>query len=205
MPMPRKPDPEKYCLQCGAQLGRKMFNGTLESMNCFLRRKYCGMTCMGNDRKMDNPSIDAIRHRYQAMGLRATECQMCGTRENLCLHHVDGNPANNDRANRMTLCATCHTKWHWEHGKQPMPKTRSEQCSVCGTADRTRQGMCQMHYQRWKKYGDPLLTRRQQTGGTFEIIRVSPTHSVRRLGPAGLERPNIPESRPAPPEASQSG
>lgn len=54
----------------------------------------------------------------RAVKYRGTICEMCGVVEHLQLHHIDGNPANNAPENRMTLCWSCHTKWHWQHGKK---------------------------------------------------------------------------------------
>lgn len=37
--------------------------------------------------------------------------------ESLQLHHMDRNRKNNDPSNLVTTCSSCHTHWHWEHGK----------------------------------------------------------------------------------------
>jgi hypothetical protein len=56
----------------------------------------------------------------------------------------------------MTLCVTCHLGK--THNQKP-PKA----CRHCQTNAR-RLGMCQKHYQRWKKYGDPFLTKKREPG-----------------------------------------
>jgi len=118
MVMPRKPDPLKHCQACGAHLCRKRYRGTLESMHSFLRRQYCDARCMGSSRMVEDPTLRTLRSRTHRMKLRQRSCEICGTDEGqLDLHHVDLNPANNSPKNLMTLCARCHTKWHWEHGK----------------------------------------------------------------------------------------
>jgi 5-methylcytosine-specific restriction endonuclease McrA len=189
MPQHVKPTPAKHCQWCGTQLDRKLFNGRLESMNVFLRRKYCDLTCMGLAHRTTSPTLGTLRSR--AKKLRGPLCGRCGANDNLSVHHLDGNPANNTLENVMTMCMKCHTTWHWEHGKKALPATRRPTCSVCGIADATKDGLCQLHYQRMKKYGDPLLTKIKGKGGTYEITRVSPTHSVRRYGPHGQDRRSI--------------
>jgi 5-methylcytosine-specific restriction endonuclease McrA len=146
-----KPTPEKFCLQCGSKLERKRYNGTLEDLSRFKRRRYCNATCCGLHHRHEDPTVDALRKRY--LPLRGTSCQTCGATENVCLHHVDLNPANNDLTNLMTLCGSCHTRWHWEHGRT-LPK--SAPCRICGQPSKGY-SLCQKHYQRFKKHGDPFL------------------------------------------------
>ena len=37
-------------------------------------------------------------------------CQTCGTHDALDIHHIDENPANNNKNNLIVLCASCHRK-----------------------------------------------------------------------------------------------
>ena len=156
MPMARKRDPVKFCGQCGKKMARKRYNGTLESNHAFRRRKYCNLQCAGASQMHEFPSIDAIRKRYAH--LLGDTCERCGITENLDLHHIDNNPANNEPSNRMTLCDSCHTKWHWENGKNSSVK--KSVCSVCGGPGKGL-GLCLKHYQRQKKYGSPYLTKKR--------------------------------------------
>lgn len=63
----------------------------------------------------DNPSY---KNGGRGMGVstytrfRAMQCQECGSMNNLCVHHIDKNRANNDSSNLITLCGSCHTKLH---------------------------------------------------------------------------------------------
>lgn len=39
-------------------------------------------------------------------------CEICGSKEHLCVHHKDTNRKNNNPENLQTLCRSCHTKEH---------------------------------------------------------------------------------------------
>ena len=41
----RKPDPVKFCLNCGQRMTRKRFSGRLEDLTAFGRRMYCDDAC----------------------------------------------------------------------------------------------------------------------------------------------------------------
>lgn len=164
MIMPRKKELIKYCGECGDLLERKRYNGTLESNHSFNRRKYCNLQCAGRGNAHKNPSLHAIRKRYAH--LMGVECEACRATENLDLHHIDNNPANNEIPNRMTLCDSCHTKWHWENGKKPHKK-RSV-CLVCGEVGKGL-SLCLKHYQRQRKYGSPYLTKKKH-GSHFVLV-----------------------------------
>lgn len=161
---PALPVPLKSCEYCGKPLERKRYNGTLESRFAYMRRRYCGQTCFAKAEQQENPSLAALRKR--AVKYRGDSCAQCGSSESLGIHHRDGNPANNAPENLTTLCGACHTRWHWEHGKT-MP-SRQTTCFVCGAPSR-KLGMCQKHYQRFKKYGSPYLTKKKR-GSSFVLV-----------------------------------
>ena len=171
----RKPDPVKSCAYCGTRLIRKQYGGRLEDLGRFLRRKYCNMTCMGHARiKPPHDKGSECRHaRREATeaGLVKAACEACGSCVLLGLHHKDGDRTNNSAENLMTLCASCHTRWHWQNEKL---KRQKKPCSVCGKPA-SGLGFCQKHYQRFKKHGDPLAVK---IGGG-KLQRVSPTFSLR--------------------------
>ena len=165
----KKEEPEKYCVRCGVRLHRKRYNGTLEDYGCFLRRKYCGMDCSHRTFRKESVTLAGLRKR--AVRFRGPMCGVCGSTVNVGIHHKDSDPSNNADENLLTLCGSCHTKLHWKNGKT-MPTKARKTCSVCGKKTRTHDGMCQKHYQRWKKYGDPLLT--AKIGGRSSmLLRVS--------------------------------
>lgn len=108
MPMPRKQEPEKYCDHCGIRLERKVYNGVLEDMGAFKRRKYCSLTC-ANSRK--RPAHWETYH-WRARKHRKNYCEACGATTSLHAHHVDGQPENNKAENIQTLCTHCHHFLH---------------------------------------------------------------------------------------------
>ena len=178
MPRPRLPDPIKICAACGKQLFRKRYGKNVEDRTVFAKRKYCDRLCMAAGMMQDRPTLAALRKRAER--LVGQNCRECGTTENLHVHHIDMNPANNESSNIMTLCAVCHTSWHWKHGRHLESITKNQSpCCVCGKEfSSLKLGMCQKHYQRLKKYGDPLMTK-QWNGSSFELVRE--THSAKSV------------------------
>ena len=50
--------------------------------------------------------------------------------------------------------------------KRLYPKT----CAVCDS-EQFRHGFCSKHYQRWRKYGDPMITLQAPTGAPIKFIK----------------------------------
>lgn len=170
MPQPRLPVPPKNCLYCGKPLERKVYNGRLEDRSVFMKRQFCDLRCWA-DAKIAQGTVTVERSRRRARTFRGDACAQCGATENLDTHHLDLNPYNNAPENLMTLCDVCHAKWHWAHGKRT--QWRRTSCEICGRpADKHR--MCQKHWIRLQKYGDPLLTKKRTGYRTFEVVRVGP-------------------------------
>ena len=168
MPMPRNQDMERFCAHCRRRLERKRINGRLEDRTVFLKRRYCNRNCMAQAYLQEDANLAALRKRAEKF--RVGECQQCNTKEKLQIHHLDGNPANNSPKNLMTLCSSCHMKWHWIHGKKSWK--RQSVCKICGEPAR-KLDMCQKHYQRYRKYGDPCLTKKKH-GSAYVLVRELP-------------------------------
>ena len=155
MPMPRKPTPVKYCLQCGKQLERKRLrNGDLESLLHFSRRKFCGRPCMArnfdNRPVKKNPAWMTAHHHARKIKGKGP-CETCGRTRNVDVHHKNGNWQDNSPKNLERLCRSCHNLAH----------RRRKSCVVCGKPQKGL-GYCDKHYQRFKKYGDPLIVKPNQ-------------------------------------------
>jgi hypothetical protein len=107
--MERKPDPLKNCATCGAAMERNRYNGQLEDLGVFKRRKYCSLRC-ANTRVTEG--LTKHGYSWRARKHLKDHCEACGYRKTLHAHHVDQNQANNEPENIQTLCKHCHDFWH---------------------------------------------------------------------------------------------
>jgi hypothetical protein len=130
-----KPDPERHCGSCGALMSRKRFNGRLEDMSVFLRRRYCGRECMA--RAYVKEEVTRKGHLVRARKFRKSACEICGGNEKLGIHHKDRDWANDAPDNLQTLCASCHTSLHHAAG-EISPRLPLRNCRVCGRPDCNR-------------------------------------------------------------------
>lgn len=145
---------ELYCQYCGKKLQRKRFGNRLEDFGVFKKRKYCDRTCM----KMAYLKIGSFNQEYRVAHQTARnifkviqpveKCSICGKSGKLDIHHKDGNYQNNNLDNLTYLCRSCHMKQH---------RIKSV-CKICGKPMKAL-GYCDKHYQRLKKYGNPLITK----------------------------------------------
>lgn len=161
MPMPRKLTPEKYCQFCGERLERKpLRNGGLESLLHFGRRKFCDQMCMARDfdrRHREDAGYSAAHARARTL-IAPGPCSRCGTPNALDVHHRDGNWQNNEPSNLERICRTCHNLAHH----------RAKPCTICGKPQKGL-GYCDKHYQRFKKYGDPLMVKVNQYAAATKV------------------------------------
>lgn len=171
--MPQRPRVffDKTCLTCAKPFNRNRYGNQLEDSTRFQQRKYCCLSC-ANTRQQ----IKRDQYHQRARRFRAAMCETCGAGTGLHVHHKDENITNNDPSNLQTLCGSCHLRWHWANGKT-MPKRQSV-CKICGTPAR-KLDMCQKHYQRFRKYGDPCLTKRGNRLGSF-FVREDSSGSLSR-------------------------
>lgn len=146
----------KYCQYCGKQLERKRFNGRLECFSTFKNRKYCDRLCMRKAfthiglSSSNYFNSHATARTINKLFLHKTECEKCGSKKSLDIHHIDGNWKNNNLDNLMCLCRSCHTK---------LERQKNEKyCIICGEKQKGL-GYCNKHYIRYKKYGNPLYLR----------------------------------------------
>jgi len=138
---------------------RKVFGLRLEDLSVFNQRLFCDRRCMASWQmgriKVESPKA----YRRQAAKHVGKNCRDCGTARNLNVHPADGNPMNNAPDNLTPVCFVCHMK---EHGRlrreTAKPKPPCRFCSVTSV----KAGMCPRHYQRFKKHGNPFLTKRKR-------------------------------------------
>lgn len=170
MGQPRKPTPIKHCRKCRTRLERKDFNGTLEDLAAFRRRKFCDRTCMAAwmEGRIKKPSPQASRRQSaKAVG---PSCELCGrTGCRLHVHHKDQNPENNAPTNLQTLCGSCHRVSHSPNYTGTPP--RRKPCALCSRPV-ARIGLCNTHLTRLKRHGDPLA-KKVKTGSVWRLQRVA--------------------------------
>lgn len=170
MPMPRKADPAKSCRACNAALVRKRINGRLEDRGTFLRRVYCDRACLAMGYEGTIKVLnDKNSHRQSAKANRGA-CEECARLTKTHVHHVDGNGLNNAPSNLKTLCASCHRLAHSQLKRETLQ--RFKPCSHCSREAR-HNGLCNTHYSRWRRHGDPLLVKRWNGHGEPAYLRDS--------------------------------
>lgn len=161
MPRTAIPLPPKVCVTCGHLYSRNRYGGILEDTAHFKARKYCSLSC-ANTRLI----VTVPRMRIRAHKQIGIACERCGAMHSLHVHHKDENPMNNEPSNLVTWCASCHRRWHWTAGREK--SRRASACAICSSPSR-RQGFCQKHFRRFRKYGDPRLSKRGNASGTFFV------------------------------------
>ena len=166
MPRPVTDLGVKYCEVCGKPIERKRYANSLEDRKHFENRRYCSLQCAGVAHRKAIPTKSAIGKRL--IQERKSCCAVCGADAGLQVHHLDGNRLNNSSENLLTVCASCHTKWHWKHGKST--KRKRQACVICG-AESHAKNMCQKHWLRFKKYSDPLM-KKVKIGKGLVLTRV---------------------------------
>ena len=108
MSHPLKPCQTKICEFCTKPFSRRRFNGRLEDYGRFQRRKFCGKSCANSRLEPTNRATFHLRARK----FLGECCETCGTKQNIEVHHLDGNIRNNTAKNTQTLCHSCHMRWH---------------------------------------------------------------------------------------------
>lgn len=135
MPFAPHPVPEKFCEHCGDPLVRKRMNGRLEDRGVFLRRRFCSHSCHASWQH-EQPASSPQASRKRAQSTTGERCDSCGYSHDLTVHHVDGDPLNNEQSNLQTLCRHCHNFWHAmlnRTGRLPSgPMPRLAEWDSCG-------------------------------------------------------------------------
>jgi hypothetical protein len=90
------------------------------------RGKYCSKSCMIEHRKgipnlkikgenngmwKENPNDNTFRIRANKLKQKI-ECELCGRKQNLRIHHKDKNCRNNTPNNLIVICESCHRQLH---------------------------------------------------------------------------------------------
>lgn len=124
-----------------------------------LAQKFCSKKCRnkssGEDRRFSGVRDYVIsRDKYQ--------CQKCGTKEGLVVHHKDWVRTNNIPDNLLTLCRSCHKKEHFELVNLGVIK----QCLICGCDFHPMISKCQ----------NQILCRRKKCATKYKAIQKRSVH-----------------------------
>lgn len=104
-------------------------------IECGVPTTVCGVRCRRCASKKENSKWNmrqaeqaaedqnalpsTARQRWACQKDKKEECERCGAKKaagaNLHIHHIDGNPHNNDKTNKLTLCCPCHMYVHNRH------------------------------------------------------------------------------------------
>ena len=57
-------------------------------------------------------SIHRENYRQYCLSLYGHKCYICETKENIVVHHIDGDRSNNTIANLIPVCESCHRYIH---------------------------------------------------------------------------------------------
>jgi len=170
--MPRtyhlKEHPPRFCQACNALLVRKQFaGGQREDNGRFASRRTCNRKCMAVWMMAQNPNPTRGAYQLRARKFRKARCESCRTTEDLSIHHKNRIWSDNRLENLATLCASCHTTLHHEAGEISKRKTPVP-CRFCSRRSR-KLALCDAHYSRLRKFGDPCLTH-VNIGGSWKLV-----------------------------------
>lgn len=62
-------------------------------------------------------NTNSLKKRLFKEGILEEKCAICGEIKHLEMHHLDGNPYNNELSNLQILCPNCHAETHNYRGK----------------------------------------------------------------------------------------
>lgn len=107
---------------------------------------------------------------------RSYECEECHIKDwnnkeiRLHVHHIDGNPRNNNRSNLQILCPNCHSQTENWCAKNVKREKKILYCSKCGKEIkyRSNSGLCKECY---KKQTEQHVPTREQLIEDFLIYK----------------------------------
>lgn len=65
-------------------------------------------------------NTNSLKLRLIKNGLKEYKCELCGNKEIVELHHINGNPTDNRIENLQLLCPNCHSKTNNYRGKKKL-------------------------------------------------------------------------------------
>ncbi len=80
-------------------------------------------------------------YRHKALREKGRSCDVCGASENIEVHHIDGNNANNDLENLVPLCRSHHNQVHSGKGSDERVQELAEELGSDGDYARFTVGL----------------------------------------------------------------
>jgi len=71
-------------------------------------------------------------YRQKALRKKGHSCEVCGSTDDIEIHHIDGNNANNDIDNLVPLCVKHHNRVHSGEGQNERVQQLSESLGNSG-------------------------------------------------------------------------
>lgn len=118
-------------LNCGKYCSKDCYHkaihtGFIMCLNCRQKtkdfrgkrhRKFCSVTCANAYNLKQRPKDFNFKHgrskaRQLSSATKNKKCYFHNTNKNIELHHIDGNPYNNEEKNWVFLCRQCHMRIH---------------------------------------------------------------------------------------------
>lgn len=158
---------KNYCQYCGKVIERKHVGKRQQLVDeeTYMRKKYCDRLCMRKaytkvgKHEQNWSSAHGTARNINELMMKRTQCEICGKKEKLDVHHKDCDEQNNNIENLQVLCRSCHMKIHH-------PKSL---CLIDGCQNKVKgHGYCEKHLNRVKKYGNPFAVKR----ANGEIVEV---------------------------------
>lgn len=104
----------KTCNTCGAAYARRPNYSHAQHA----ASRFCSKQCWEKRGKVHRQAY----HEEARKLVDLTRCGVCGMeRPRLEVHHVDGNPRNNDKDNLLVVCHKYHMQLHFLKHKTPEP------------------------------------------------------------------------------------
>ena len=108
---------KRICEQCGNEF---------EEYQCWVKRgrgRFCSKECYSLGGRGENSSAWRGGIAFEPYSFEFNKelkkqikerdnytCQICGSKENLCVHHIDYDKKNSEQENLIVLCVSCNSK-----------------------------------------------------------------------------------------------
>ena len=112
---------ELICIDCSKKFETKR----KDTLRCPVCKKKHNSYKVMLSRKKKHPEIEigvgsgnSTKNKNRPLGIQTyrrakkNKCEWCGSKENRCVHHIDGKRYNNDLDNLITVCKRCHQNRH---------------------------------------------------------------------------------------------